>query len=166
MAEAGIRDVLLANQVVQPDKVSTLAALAGSHRLTLTVDDVRNVEQISRAATDAGSTFELLIELDVGMGRCGVRSKEAALLLAERIAELSGLRLRGLQAYEGHCVLEPDPDTRFREARAANNRPSQYSITYRTVVTSPRLSPREALARISSPAPIRASTKSRQARMR
>src|SRR5207253_587824 len=59
-------------------------------------------------------------ELDVGMGRCGVRSGREALPLAERIAELPGLQLRGIQAYEGHCMLEPDPEKRFADAHAAN----------------------------------------------
>jgi D-serine deaminase-like pyridoxal phosphate-dependent protein len=120
MAEAGIADVLIANQHVQPDKVRAAAELARSHRLTIAVDDIRNVEQLSRAAIEAGAQIELLIELDVGMGRCGVRSREEALPLAERIAELPGIELRGLQAYEGHCMLEPDPDKRVADAHAAN----------------------------------------------
>jgi D-serine deaminase-like pyridoxal phosphate-dependent protein len=119
-AEAGILDVLIANQVVQPDKVRAAAELARAHRLTVAVDDVRNVEQLSRAVVEAGAELELLIELDVGMGRCGVRSPEDTLRLADRIAELPGLKLRGLQGYEGHCMLEPDPDLRIADARTAN----------------------------------------------
>jgi D-serine deaminase-like pyridoxal phosphate-dependent protein len=122
VAEAGINDVLIANQLVQPDKVRAAAELARSHRLTVAVDDVRNAEQLSRAAVEAGAELGLLIELDVGMGRCGVRSREEALPLAERIAELPGLRLRGLQAYEGHCMLEPDPDQRIADAQTANRK--------------------------------------------
>jgi D-serine deaminase-like pyridoxal phosphate-dependent protein len=120
VAEAGITDVLIANQLVQPDKVRAAAELARSHQLTIAVDDVRNAEQLSRAAVEAAAELGLLIELDVGMGRCGVRSPEEALPLAERIAELPGLRLRGLQAYEGHCMLEPDPDQRIADAQTAN----------------------------------------------
>jgi D-serine deaminase-like pyridoxal phosphate-dependent protein len=122
MAEAGIADVLIANQLVQPDKVRAAAELARSHRLTVAVDDARNAEQLSRAATEAGAELELLIELDVGMGRCGVRTQEEALPLAERIAELPAVSLRGLQAYEGHCMLEPDRDKRIRDAGEANEK--------------------------------------------
>ena len=122
MAEGGIKDVLVANQVVQPDKVAAIAALAREHRITIAVDDARNVEQLSRAAGEAGSRLELLIEVDVGMGRCGVRTKEEALPVAERIAELPNVTLRGLQGYEGHCMLEPDRDKRFEEAHAANEK--------------------------------------------
>jgi D-serine deaminase-like pyridoxal phosphate-dependent protein len=122
MAEGGIADVLLANQVTHPDKVAALAALARDHRITATVDDVRQVEQLDRAAGEAGSRLELLIELDVGMGRCGVRTKEELLPVAERIAAAEHLTLRGIQAYEGHCMLEPDPETRVREAGIANEK--------------------------------------------
>jgi D-serine deaminase-like pyridoxal phosphate-dependent protein len=120
MADAGIADVLIANQLTQPDKVRAAAALARDHRLTIAVDDARNAEQLSRAVTEESAELEVLIELDVGMGRCGVRSKDEALPLAERIAALPGLTLRGIQAYEGHCMLEPDPEKRVADARAAN----------------------------------------------
>jgi D-serine deaminase-like pyridoxal phosphate-dependent protein len=120
MAEGGMEDVLVANQVVDGDKVAALAALARDHRITLTVDDIRNVEELSTAALAAGSQLELLIEIDVGMGRCGVRTQEAALPIAEQIAELPAVSLRGLQGYEGHCMLEPDREKRFRDARTAN----------------------------------------------
>jgi len=122
MAEAGIEDVLVANQVVHPDKVRVLAETARDHRITVAVDDVRNVEQLSRAASDAATTLELLIEIDVGMGRCGVRHREEALPIAERIAALPHVRLRGMQGYEGHCMLEPDHDVRREEAHRANEK--------------------------------------------
>ena len=120
MAQAGIGDVLIANQVVHPDKLRAVMDAARLARLTIAVDDPRNVDQLSAGAIDAGVELELLIEIDVGMGRCGVRTKEQALALAEHAAGKPGLRLRGMQGYEGHCMLEPDQDIRFREARAAN----------------------------------------------
>jgi D-serine deaminase-like pyridoxal phosphate-dependent protein len=122
MAEAPIEDVLVANQVVHPDKVRAVVETARDHRITVAVDDVRNVEQLSHAAGDAGSELELLIEIDVGMGRCGVRERGEALPLAERIADLPHLRLRGMQGYEGHCMLEPDRDVRLEEAQRANEK--------------------------------------------
>jgi D-serine deaminase-like pyridoxal phosphate-dependent protein len=122
MAESGVEDVLVANQVVHPDKVCVVAETARNHRITVAVDDVRNVEQLSRAAGNTGSDLELLIEIDVGMGRCGVRDREDALPLADRIAELPHVRLRGMQGYEGHCMLEPDRDVRLEEAHRANEK--------------------------------------------
>ena len=53
------------------------------------------------------------------MGRGGVRSPEEAVTLAQCVAELPGLRLRGVQGYEGHCMLEPDRASRVQKAFTA-----------------------------------------------
>jgi D-serine deaminase-like pyridoxal phosphate-dependent protein len=120
MIEAGIADVLIANQVVGPRKVAELARLAGMGQVLALVDDVSNVERISAAAHKAGSEVGLLVELDVGLHRSGVRSVAAAVDLAEHVERLPGVRLRGPFGYEGHCMLEPDRAERVRKAKAAN----------------------------------------------
>jgi D-serine deaminase-like pyridoxal phosphate-dependent protein len=53
------------------------------------------------------------------MGRGGVRSPDEAVTLAQRLSQLSGLRFRGVQGYEGHCMLEPDRAVRIEKAHAA-----------------------------------------------
>ena len=122
MAEAGIEDVLVANQVVHPDKVAALARRSPRrHRITVAVDDAANVDALDRRPRRPASRLEVLIELDVGMGRCGVRTKEEALPLAEHIAGSRRLACAGMQGYEGHCMLEPDREVRSAEAQAAND---------------------------------------------
>jgi D-serine deaminase-like pyridoxal phosphate-dependent protein len=122
MAESGVEDVLVANQVVHPDKVEVLARLARDHRITVAIDDARNVDQLDAAAEHAGAQLEVLVEIDVGMGRCGVRTKEEALPLVEHVATKRNLRFRGMQGYEGHCMLEPDREVRLAETRKANEK--------------------------------------------
>ncbi|MBS1862698.1 MAG: alanine racemase [Actinobacteria bacterium] len=120
MIEAGLSDVLVANQVVGPGKVRELARLAGLGKVIALVDDAGNAEQVSAAASAAGSEVGILVELDVGLHRAGVRGVAAATELAELVVRLPGLRLWGPFGYEGHCMLEPDRDERVRKARAAN----------------------------------------------
>jgi D-serine deaminase-like pyridoxal phosphate-dependent protein len=60
-----------------------------------------------------------LIEVDIGMGRCGVAPGEPALEFARRVAELPDVRFGGLQAYEGHLVNVLDREERAARARAA-----------------------------------------------
>jgi len=120
MIEAGISDVLVANQVVGARKVRELARLASIGRVLALVDDHSNVEQISSAARSAGSEVGILVELDVGLHRSGARSVADATALAERVDSSAGVRLFGPFGYEGHCMLEPDRDERVRKARAAN----------------------------------------------
>src|SRR5262249_62153542 len=106
MARGGIDDILVANAVVGPEKIQTIAALSREAHVIVAIDDVRNAEDLSNAALRAGSILGVLIDLDVGMERCGVRSKEEALNLAEHVSKLSGLRLEGMMGYEGHCMLD------------------------------------------------------------
>jgi D-serine deaminase-like pyridoxal phosphate-dependent protein len=119
MSRSGIRDVLIANQVAGREKISALAKAARQGYFTVAIDNAQNAEDHSNAVQAAGSKLDVLIEVDVGMGRGGVRSAEEAVALAEHVAKLPALRLRGIQAYEGHCMLEPDRAVRIQKAIAA-----------------------------------------------
>src|SRR5882724_10758189 len=72
LADAGIADVLIANQIVGPAKMPRLAALARRVKLRVCVDDAGNVEHLGRAMHAAGATLGVLVEVDIGMSRCGV----------------------------------------------------------------------------------------------
>ena len=122
MARGGIGDILIANQVVGERHVEALAALARTARIMVAVDDAGNVGRLGRAALAAGSRIGVLVEVDTGMGRCGVRTPVAAGELAELAGGTEGIDFRGVSGYEGHCMLEPDRDTRVREAGAAADR--------------------------------------------
>jgi len=119
MSRAGIEDVLVANQVCGADKIGALARTSRQGRLTVAVDDPRNCDDLDRAVQAAGGRLEVLIEVDVGMRRGGVRSAEEAVALARHLSKRSGLRFRGVQGYEGHCMLEPDREVRIAKARKA-----------------------------------------------
>jgi D-serine deaminase-like pyridoxal phosphate-dependent protein len=119
LAKEGILDLLIANQVVGDQKVQQAAETAREVSLMVAVDDCANADALSRAARQAGSQIGVLIDVDTGINRCGVRSAEEALEVAACVSRLSGLRLRGVTGYEGHCVLEPDRATRLRKARGA-----------------------------------------------
>src|SRR5262245_7703551 len=108
LADAGLTDILIANQLVGPIKLRRLAELARRAQLRVCVDDGQNVEDLSAAMQSAGATIGVLVEVDVGMARCGVQTGEAALTLAKQIAVSPGLRLDGLQGYDGHLQLIPD----------------------------------------------------------
>ena len=115
---SGINDVLIANQVVEPVKIQRLASLAGMCRLTVCVDDADNVKALSRAAVNAGTTIRCLAEYDIGMNRCGVRTKEAYLEIAKLINELPGLEYDGIQAYAGYASHMVSTGERVETTRA------------------------------------------------
>ncbi len=102
MVEGGVRDVLVSNQVVGGRKIARLAALARHARVSVCVDDAGNLAEIAAAAVAFGSEIGVLVEIDVGMARCGVPPGEAAVRLAEAVdGAAAGLRFAGLQAYHG-----------------------------------------------------------------
>lgn len=119
MARAGIDDVFVINEVVGPEKTRALALLAREANVRTAVDDQVQIEELSQAATTAGSTIGIFIDVDEGMHRCGVASPEEALSLARLITAAPGLKLVGLTGYEGHCSLEFDPAKRYAMAKVA-----------------------------------------------
>jgi D-serine deaminase-like pyridoxal phosphate-dependent protein len=112
LADAGLTDLFVANQIVGPIKVRRLAELARRAQVRVCVDDPDNVDALSQAAQAAGSNIGVLVEVDIGMGRCGVAPGESALQLARRIATRPGLRFVGLQGYDGHLQMLPDVNER------------------------------------------------------
>ncbi|MBN1512858.1 MAG: DSD1 family PLP-dependent enzyme [Phycisphaerae bacterium] len=119
LAEGGIGDILIANQVVGEAKARRAAELGGRVRLRVAADDAGPLQTLSAAATAAGVVIGILVEIDIGMGRCGVAPGEPALALARRVSDLPGLRFDGLQAYEGHAVYTVDAAERRQQTQAA-----------------------------------------------
>ncbi len=118
LVDAGIRDVFVANQVVGERKASRLAALAQRARLSVCVDDADNVAALARAARSANVILDVLVEVDIGMSRCGVESGAATLQLARQVAAQPGLRFVGLQGYDGHLQLLADRAEKEAKCRA------------------------------------------------
>ncbi len=118
-AAAGVRDILIANQVVGPIKARRLANLASEIDIMVAVDSVTGARQINDAATAVGSQPRVLIEIDCGMGRAGVAPGEAAVALAREIAALSNLRFAGVMGWEGHVLTIADAGERAAAIRTA-----------------------------------------------
>lgn len=108
MVAGGIDDVFVANQVVARGAIERLARLAQRATVTVAVDAASNVADLAAAAQAYHTGFNLVIEVDAGMGRCGVQPGQPALDLARLVADAPGLRFAGLHAYEGHVVQNPD----------------------------------------------------------
>ena len=98
----GIKDVLVSNQVRNPAKIERLANLPKlGATITVCVDDVDNVAELSAAATKAGTELNCYIEIDCGAGRCGVTTTEAVVEIAKAIDVAENLKFTGIQAYQG-----------------------------------------------------------------
>ena len=101
LAWGGVPDILVSNEIVGASKLARLAALARIARMAVCADHPAQVAAIETAAADAGVRLPVLVEIDVGAGRCGVAPGPDAVALAKRIAQSRHLMFGGLQAYHG-----------------------------------------------------------------
>ncbi len=112
MAAAGIRDILIANQIVGPIKIRRLAALAAHADPIVAVDDPTNIRELDVAMRAHGGRLRVVVEVDTGMGRCGVQPGAETVTLAQVIAASEGLQFAGLMAWEGQVMSIADNDAR------------------------------------------------------
>lgn len=103
LVAGGVSDVLVSNQIVGRRKLDRLAGLARNANIRVCVDDQDNINQINAAAKRFNATIDVLVEIDIGAGRCGVVPGKAAVELAQIIAKNSNLTFGGLQAYQGRA---------------------------------------------------------------
>lgn len=121
LVAGGIGDVIVTNEILSLSKLARLAALCTSATIGLLCDSPEGVAAASRAAVDAGATLGILVEIEVGMGRCGIAPGRPSAALARSIADAPGLTFRGLQAYNGSAQhLVRLDERREAVARAAD----------------------------------------------
>lgn len=108
MAAAGISDIFIANHVVGEAKLARLRALHRRVRIAVGLDGIDAARALSHAF--AGSPLDVLVEIDTGQHRCGVAAGGDGVAFATALAELPGLRLRGIFTHEGHSYGARDRD--------------------------------------------------------
>lgn len=113
-AQNGVRDILVASQVVGPIKTQRLAALiaATGADVIVAVDDAGNLREIDAAAARYGVRPRVVIEIDSGMQRAGVQPGAPTVELAKLAASLPNLRFAGVMSWEGHAVSMKEHDPR------------------------------------------------------
>jgi len=103
LVRGGVKDVLVSNQVVGERKLRRLAALANEATVALCFDSAEQVDAAARVARDFGVVLGGLVEIEVGMERCGIAPGRDAASLARRIEDAPNLKFKGLQAYHGRA---------------------------------------------------------------
>ncbi len=119
LAWGGVADILVSNEVVGRQKLARLAALARIARVAVCADNPAHVAAIEAAAAEGGVRLPVLVEIDVGMNRCGVAPGPDAVALARAIAASPHLRFGGLQAYHGSAQHLRRPEERQAAIGAA-----------------------------------------------
>lgn len=104
-------DVFVANEVVQPTALATLASLKRRvTRLSVAVDNAQGVDILGASFDDSRNPLDVVVEIDSGLRRAGVQPGRAAVELAEQIARHSGLHIKGVFTHAGHAYRAKSPD--------------------------------------------------------
>jgi D-serine deaminase-like pyridoxal phosphate-dependent protein len=101
LAAAGIRDILIANEIVGPAKMRRLAALRRLADPIVAVDCEAHVAALEAAARAGDTTLRVVIEVNIAMNRAGVEPGDPVVELSRRIVDRKGLRFAGLMGWEG-----------------------------------------------------------------
>jgi D-serine deaminase-like pyridoxal phosphate-dependent protein len=110
LARSGIGGILLANEIAGATAIERFVQLSRVTDIMVGVDNERTIAALSAASARAKVSLNVVVDVNTGMGRCGVLPGGPVLALAQ-LAVAQGLHLRGLIGYEGHCVrLKPGPD--------------------------------------------------------
>ncbi len=118
MVHGGIASVFITSEIVEPMKIDRLCSLADQAELLVACEQAANARDISKAATARGVEIGVIIELETGLRRCGVREIDQGVALAKEIASLPGLRFRGVMSHQTIPDM-PDREDRAVEANRA-----------------------------------------------
>lgn len=114
----GIRDILIANEIAGEAPLRRFIELSQQAPVLLAVDNAAVVADLARLAGDRAAKVNLLVDIDLGLQRCGVAPGEPAAVLAGQVVD-RGLCFRGIMGYEGHLQpIVPGEEKRFRVTQA------------------------------------------------
>ncbi|MGH9427231.1 MAG: alanine racemase [Terriglobia bacterium] len=100
----GIKSILIANEIAGEGKIKQFVELSQQADVIVAVDNEKVVADMARLSRNQNTRVSVLVDIDVGLKRCGVTTAEAALRLAQAAVE-RGLKFHGVMGYEGH--LQP-----------------------------------------------------------
>lgn len=110
MADAGIKDIQIANQIVGEIKFQRLLDLTRRTHVSVAVDSRENLADLSRFFAAHNQTLDVLIEIDSGLHRSGIDDIEQVVRLARDIEGAPGVRFVGLMTHAGHAYAAADFD--------------------------------------------------------
>ena len=117
LVEHGVPSVLIANEIADQVKVDRLAELSRRASIMVAVDNERVLSDMARVQRNRKTQFEVLVDINIGLNRCGVPPGEPAVQLAKSAAR-QGLNMRGIMGYDGHLQSEPPSPQRDEMVRS------------------------------------------------
>jgi D-serine deaminase-like pyridoxal phosphate-dependent protein len=101
LVEHGVGSILVANEIAGEEKPERLAELSRHAQVMVGVDNCSAIRDLARAQRSRNAQIEVLVDINIGLNRCGVEAGQPALELARYAAD-QGLAVRGVMGYDGH----------------------------------------------------------------
>lgn len=92
---SGIDDILITAEIYGRSKIAKLCTLSKHSNVTVGVDSIENVRQLSEAASALDTKINIAVEIYLGKSRCGVQIEEAKSFV-EQLVRVRGVNFKGL----------------------------------------------------------------------
>ena len=122
MAENGLKDIFIANEVIGESKYQRIKALHEKLQIAVGIDNIEQAEQIEKVFAACQKPLQVLMEIEVGEVRTGVSSDEEIVALGRQLLTKSKLKLVGVFSHEGHCYKAKSQEDCQQRAKIAHNK--------------------------------------------
>ncbi|PKB80155.1 MAG: hypothetical protein BZY88_09540 [SAR202 cluster bacterium Io17-Chloro-G9] len=116
MVNGGIPSVFITSEIVDPQKIDRLCTLAQQTEMLVACDDPENARALSQAAMAKGVDLGVVVEIETGLRRCGIREIGQGVDLAKVINSLPALTFRGIMSHQVIPAM-PEREDRVTEGR-------------------------------------------------
>ncbi|MBQ7795662.1 MAG: alanine racemase [Lachnospiraceae bacterium] len=110
MANAGMTDIFIANEIVGDQKLARIRELARTISISFGVDSPCHIEAAERMFAGEKKPAEVLIEIEVGENRSGIIEEADFYVLLDTIARCPHVHLKGLFSHDGNCYSAESVD--------------------------------------------------------
>lgn len=115
MVAGGIKEILIANEIVGPVKIERLVNLLPYANVMVAVDCEENVAMLDAAAREKGRTLQVVVEVNIGIDRAGAEPGQPVVDLARKVLKYKNIQFMGLMGWEGPTRAKYDTDEERRQ---------------------------------------------------
>ena len=137
MAQAGLRDIFIANEIVGDAKLRRIRKLAESIQISFGLDSIAQAEMVERVFDGADRSAEVLIEIEVGENRSGIIEEDDFVRLLEYLKTCKNIHLKGVFSHDGDSYSAPDAGTARARSVLAQKRTLRFDEIARSMGFEP-----------------------------
>jgi D-serine deaminase-like pyridoxal phosphate-dependent protein len=120
MAENGIADIFIANEIIGESKIQRIRTLSEKINISFGIDSIFAVKQVNKVFEGASKKANILVEIETGENRSGVIEEETFLEILNALKDAPNVHLKGVFSHEGHSYGQPtveDCNKIFKESQ-------------------------------------------------